>query len=79
MSLNEQFMQLLPELIKKNYNNLMNLRECLLDFKGAGMDKESMIKSLEELRNSCDSKTEDILLELLDLVTGYCNSNLSIF
>lgn len=27
------------------------------------MDKDSMIKSLEELRNSCDSKTEDIVIQ----------------
>lgn len=43
------------------------------------MDKDSMIRNLEELRNGSDTTTEDILLELMDFVVGYCNPNLSIF
>lgn len=53
--------------------------ECLLKFKSFGMDKDSMIRNLEELRNGSDTTTEDILLELMDFVVGYCNPNLSIF
>lgn len=79
MSLNEEFMQLLLAEIKEHYNNLLILRECLLKFKMAGMDKDSMIKSMEDLRNDCDAQTEDILFDLMDFVTGYCNPDLSVF
>lgn len=79
MSLNEEFMQSLSAEIREHHDSLLILRECLLKFKTAGMNKDSMIKSLDEFRNDCDAKTEDILLELMDFVTGYCNPNLSIF
>lgn len=79
MSLNEEFVQSLSIEIKTHHNNSLKLRECLIKFKDAGMGKDSMIKSMEELRNNCDAETEDILLELMDFVTGYCNPNLFIF
>lgn len=79
MTLNEEFMQLLSAEIKKHHDNLLILRESLIKFKNVGMDKDSMIKSLEELRDGSDPETEDILLELMDFVVGYCNPNLAIF
>lgn len=79
MLLNEEFKQLLLSEIKNNHNNLLILRECLLKYKNSGMDKDSMIRNLEELRNDSDSVTEDILLELMDFVVGFCNPDLSIF
>lgn len=79
MSLNKEFTQLLPVEIKNHHNDLLILRECLIRFKNKGMDKDSMLENLEELRSRSDSETEDILLELMDFVTGYCNPNLAIF
>lgn len=79
MSLNEEFKQLLLSEIKNNHNNILILRECLLKYKNSGMDKDSMIRNLEELRIDSDSVTEDILLELMDFVVGFCNPDLSIF
>lgn len=79
MSLNEEFMQMLSVEINNHHNSLSMLRECLINFKNAGMDKDCMINNLEELRNASDSDKEDVLLELMDFVVGYCNPNLSIF
>lgn len=79
MSLNNEFIQLLPIEIKKYHNDLLVLRECLIRFKNNGMDKDSMYANLEKLRSRSDSETEDILLELMDFVVGYCNPDLSIF
>lgn len=79
MSLNEEFMQSLLVEIRNPYNNLLILHECLIKFKNVGMDKDSMIKNLEELRKNCDEEKEDVLLELMDFVTGHCNPKLSIF
>ena len=77
--LNEEFKQLLLSEIKINHNSLLVLRECLLIFRSLGMDKDSMIRNLEELRNDSDTETEDILLELMDFVAGWCKPELSIF
>ncbi|TKI69479.1 hypothetical protein FC756_09020 [Lysinibacillus mangiferihumi] len=79
MPLNNEFIQLFPEEIKKNYNDVLALRESLIRFKDKGMGKNSMLENLEKLREISDSETEDILLELMDFVVGYCNPNLSIF
>lgn len=79
MSINEEFKQLLLLEIKNDHNNLFILRECLLKYKSIGMDKDSMVRNLEEMRNGSDTETEDIMLELMDFVVGFCNPNLSIF
>lgn len=79
MSRNEEFLQILPVEIKKHHNDLRTLRECLIKFKDSGMNKESMLQNLEKLRSRSDSETEDILLDLMDFVTGYCNPELSIY
>ena len=52
MTLNEQFMKVLSSEIKEKNNNLLVLHKCLMKFKNAGMDKESMIKSLKARKSS---------------------------
>ena len=37
-----------------------------------------MVRNLEELRNGSDTETENILLELMDFLAGWCNPDLSI-
>ncbi len=74
-----KFLQVLPEEIQKPPNDLPALRKCLICFKNHGMSKDSMLGNLEKIRNRSDSKTEDILLDLMDFVVGWCNPNLSIF
>ncbi len=44
MTLNEEFMKVLSAEIKEKNNNLLVLHKCLMKFKNAGMDKDSMIK-----------------------------------
>lgn len=77
--LNNEFCQVLLFEIKRHQNDLESLRECLIRFKNKGMDKDSMYESLEKLRSSNDSEIEDILLELMDFVVGYCNPHWAIF
>lgn len=79
MTLNEEFIKVLSVKIKEESNNLLVLHKCLVKFKSAGMDKDCMIKCLKELRNSSESETEDVLLELMDFIVGYCNPDLSIY
>ena len=82
MSLNKEFIQLIQSEVKNHQNDqndLFFLRECLIRFKDKGMDKDSMLENLQRLRGISDSRTEDILLELMDFIDGYCNRNLSIY
>ena len=79
MTLNEELKQHLLLQMKNKDNDLLLLRECLIDFKNRGMDEESMYVSLEELRVGSDEETEDVLLELMDFVRGFCNPELCVF
>ena len=65
--------------MKNENNDLLMLRECLVDFKNRGMDRASMYGSLEEMRVGVDEKTESVILELMDIVMGFCNPTLQIF
>ena len=76
--LREKFKEQLLAQIKA-HKDVLVLREFLVTFKNNGMDKESMLENLEELREESTSATEDILLELMDFVAGFCNPRLSIF
>ena len=79
MTLNEEFMIVLSAEIKEKNYDLLALHKCLLKYKNAGMDKDSMIECLKDLRNSSEIETEDVLLELMDFVVGYCNPGLAVF
>lgn len=70
----------MPLEIEKHSGDLGILRESLIRFKDDGMDKESMLENMDELRNRCDSEeTENIMLELMDFITGWCNPSSDIF
>ena len=57
--------------------------ETLRKYKSLGMNKEAMYTVLdslrEEMRKKGDEKTEDIIMEAMDLVVGYCNPKLKLF
>ena len=79
MPLTNEFKQVFSEVIKRQDANLSYLHDCLIKFKNKGMDQDSMMNSLEQLRNECTEDEEDIILDLMDLVVGFCSPNLSIF
>ena len=80
MSLREElFNLLLVELHSSNNGNFSKLYKILLRFRDNGMTKEDMYECLEGLREACDSVTEDMVLDLMDLVVGFCNPRLDLF
>lgn len=80
MPLNEEFKNLIAIQMKSDNNDLLTLREYLVDYKNRGMDEERMYRNLEEMRIDSDEETEDVLLELMDFVGGgFCNPALRIF
>ncbi len=50
-----------------------------MNFKDHGMGRDRMLKNLQTLRAESDSETENILLNLMDFVVGWCNPSLAIF
>ena len=79
MTLSEELKQQLLLQMKNKENDLLALRDCLVDFKNRGMEEESMCRSLEEMRADSDAETEDVLLDLMDFVRGFCNPELCVF
>lgn len=75
----ENFRQSLLSRMSISQGDILFLREILIEYKELGMDKNSMMNNLIELHSSCDSNMEDIFLDLMDFVTGFCNSSLQIF
>jgi len=78
-NLNVEFMHVLQVEISHGQSDLMTLREYLVRYKSRGMNQNSMYKNLMELRNKSDLKTEELILDLMDFVIGFCNLDLSIF
>lgn len=80
MSLSDEFLQLLSLEIEKQHGDLFALRKFLIRFRDNGMDKATMLENMEKLRGrSASGETEDILLELMDFITGWCDSGQKIF
>lgn len=61
--------------MKKN-GSLLEIREVLVDMKNEGMKKEEMMEYLQKMRACFD---EDMILDLMDYVEGFCYPNLSIY
>lgn len=74
-----KFLQALSAGIKEHPNDLIILHQCLENFKEQGMIRDAMLKNMEKLRRESDFGTEDILLDLMDFVSGWCNLALSIY
>jgi len=80
MSIGNEFKRYLLSEALEHSNELLVLREGLIMFRDKGMDKKSMLKNLEELRETCESEDdEDVLMDLMDYVVGFCSPHLSIF
>lgn len=74
-----KFLQSLTVEIKEHPHDLQIFREILRRFKEQGMGKDRMRQNLEKLRRETDPATEDILLDLMDFVSGWCNPSLAVF
>lgn len=60
--------------------DLMELREYLKRYKELGVSAEEMMEYLVSLRDSCVAEVfEDKLLELMDIVSGFCSPSLRVW
>lgn len=74
-----QFLQQLTVEIKEHPHDLQIFHETLRRFKEQGMSKDRMQQNLEKLRQESDPATEDILRDLMDYVSGWCNPSLAVY
>lgn len=57
-------------------SDLLDIRELMVFFKNKGITKAIMLECLNDLRVTSN---EDVILELMDFVEGYCNPDLAIY
>jgi hypothetical protein len=64
----------------KNALSLSELVGTLREFKREGGSQSEALEVLEALRNeSTEEKSEDVLLELMDFVTGFCSPHMRLW
>lgn len=65
--------------LRVHCKDVLILRGYLVRFQESGMRKDEMREVLEGLRAEWDSTTEDILVELMGFVDGFCRPDLAVF
>ena len=59
--------------------SLESISSILKRYKEKGIDQPSVIDLLESMRTDADEKDEDRVLEILDIVTGFCGSKYTVW
>ena len=72
--------KLLSEIIKNQEKSLLEIKEHLINLQNENVSQDELHSFLEKLRS--DAKTEieeDRILEIMDLVCGWCSLDLQIY
>lgn len=72
--------KLLLEIIKNQDTSLLEIKEYLINLQNENVSQDELYSFLEKLRS--DAKTEieeDRILEIMDLVCGWCSWDLQIY
>ena len=72
--------KLLSEIIKNQEKSLLEIKEHLINLQNKNVSQNELYSFLEKLRS--DAKTEieeDYILEIMDLVCGWCSLDLQIY
>ena len=72
--------KLLSEIIKNQETSLLEIKGYLINLQNENVSQDELYSFLEELRS--DAKTEieeDRILEIMDLVCGWCSLDLQIY
>ena len=72
--------KLLSEIIKNQETSLLEIKEHLINLQNKNVSQDELYSFLEKLRS--DAKTEieeDRILEIMDLVCGWCSLDLQIY
>ncbi len=76
----KKFLEIIQNYIRKGNCNISNERDILLGFKSTGGKQETAEKLLKELAlDLSDNETlQDRVYNILDIVTGWCSSEIRI-
>ncbi|MEM9346659.1 MAG: hypothetical protein AAGB26_08575 [Planctomycetota bacterium] len=61
--------------------DLHQLRAYLLDWKARGLDQQECYEAINSFRNksALDEETDDLILEWLDIVVGFCSPHMIVW
>ena len=63
----------------KEQDKFTALRQTIIRFRTQGADKPALVSALENFRQyTTDEADEDIVLEVMDCLVGYCSAHMRI-
>ena len=72
--------KLLSEIIKNQETSLLGIKERLINLQNENVSQDELYSFLEELRSDAKTESEeDRILEIMDLVCGWCSWDLQIY
>ena len=72
--------KLLSEIIKNQETSLLEIKEYLINLQNENVSQDELYSFLEELRSDAKTESEeDRILEIMDLVCGWCSLDLQIY
>ena len=72
--------KLLSEIIKNQEKSLLEIKKYLVDLQNKNVSQDELYSFLEELRSDAKTESEeDRILEIMDLVCGWCSLDLQIY
>lgn len=80
MMLSNYNKKLLLEIIKNQETSLLEIKEYLINLQNENVSQDELYSFLEELRSDVKTESEeDRILEIMDLVCGWCSLDLQIY
>ena len=72
--------KLLLEIIKNQETSLLEIKEHLINLQNENVSQDELYSFLEKLRSDAETEIEeDYILEIMDLVCGWCSLDLHIY
>ena len=72
--------KLLSGIIKNQETSLLEIKEYLINLQNENVSQDELYSFLEELRSDVKTESEeDRILEIMDLVCGWCSLDLQIY
>lgn len=72
--------KLLLEIIKNQETSLLEIKEHLINLQNKNVSQNELYSFLEKLRSDAETEIEeDYILEIMDLVCGWCSWDLHIY
>ena len=72
--------KLLLEIIKNQETSLLGIKEYIINLQNENVSQDELYSFLEELRSDVKTESEeDRILEIMDLVCGWCSLDVQIY